>query len=290
LGKALKNEDPVYRVEAALALWRILNQPRAIDFLAAMIDETDSPGSFEAVVALGEVGPEAISVSDSLVAALDHAEPDVRRATADVLSGLGPKVIETVAGRIQQGSLRQPAPAAYVLGQVLADLRESVFYQDGVDQATFESAAGPVMRSAAPALVSLMSDSREAIRQSASRSLAQAGLLAMPFLLDLLVSDNRVARQAAIETLVRVESCLPPSAVSSEPIDALLGALLDRLMQRMRHADPHVRAAAFRAFATMSPGETGQPAMPLLRKALKDENLAVRRYAAQAIRDLGGDD
>jgi HEAT repeat protein len=59
LGRALKNEDPVYRVEAALALWRILQRPQAIDFLAAMIDRDQPPGAYEALMALGEIGPDA---------------------------------------------------------------------------------------------------------------------------------------------------------------------------------------------------------------------------------------
>jgi HEAT repeat protein len=58
----------------------------------------------------------------------------------------------------------------------------------------------------------------------------------------------------------------------------------------MEHRDPAVRAAAFRAFASMSFGPQARAALPLLRRALKDENLAVRRYAAQALRDAGSED
>jgi len=58
----------------------------------------------------------------------------------------------------------------------------------------------------------------------------------------------------------------------------------------MQHRDSQVRAAAYRTFASMSFQNEGQPALPLLRRALRDENLAVRRYAALAIRQLGGEE
>jgi len=290
LGKALKNEDPVYRVEAALALWRILEQPRAIDFLASITAATDAEGPYEAVMALGEIGPDASAAMDPLVDALDHPQADVRRAAADVLARLGAEVIEPVAERIRSGSLRDPAPATYVLGEVTGTLRRDVFYQGEVDRATFESAAGPVMRSAAPALVGLLSDSREAVRQSAQQALSQMGLLAVPFLLNLLDEEDAVVRQAALETLVRTESNLPPPGAANEPIKALKQSLLTRLMEQMQHRDSQVRAAAYRTFASMSFQNEGQPALPLLRRALRDENLAVRRYAALAIRQLGGEE
>jgi HEAT repeat protein len=58
----------------------------------------------------------------------------------------------------------------------------------------------------------------------------------------------------------------------------------------MEHDDPLVRTAAFRLFASMSFDQQGRDVLPLLRRALKDENLAVRRYAAQAIRNVGSED
>ncbi|MCH5372386.1 MAG: HEAT repeat domain-containing protein, partial [Planctomycetes bacterium] len=289
LGRALRNEDPAYRAQAALALWRILKQPRAIDFLASMIEPTSTEGSYDAVVALGDVGPEASSAIDRLVDALDYPQADVRRAAADVLVRLGPETIAPIAGRIQQGTLRWPAPAAYALGELVAPLRRNVFYQPTVDRSAFDSAAGPVTQFAAPALIGLLSDSRDDVRESAELALSQLGILALPYLLDLLDGDD-VVRQAAMETLIRTESKLPPRGEASEPLAALNRSLMTRLMELMQHRDSQVRGAAVRVFASLSFDGEGLPALPLLRQALKDENLAVRRYAAQAIRQLGSED
>jgi HEAT repeat protein len=290
LGRALKNEDPVYRVEAALALWRILQRPEAIDFLAEMIDPDQSVGPYEALIALQEIGPGAHRVMQRVVDALDHPQSDVRRAAADVLAGWGPPVIEPVAQRIQQGSLRWPAPAAFALGEVAGPLRDTVFYRDGLGQAEFDAAAAPVVQFAAPALIQLLSDPRDMVRQTAQQSLSQGGLLAAGPVLDLLDSDEASLRLAAMETLVRIEAYLPAAGASSEPLDALKLSLLDRLVRQMEHDDPVVRTAAFRLFASMSFDQQGREVLPLLRRALKDENLAVRRYAAQAIRNVGSED
>jgi HEAT repeat protein len=290
LGRALKNEDRVYRVEAALALWRILQRPQAIDFLAAMTDRDQPPGAYEALMALGEIGPDAMRVLPQVVAALDHPESDVRRAAADVLARWGPPVIEPVGQRLQQGTLRWPAPAAYVLGEVAGPVRDSVLYRDQVSQAEFDAAARAVVQFAAPALLPLLSDPRTAERQTAQHSLSQWGLLAVPFVLDLLLHDDPDVRRTAAETLVRIEATLPPGGTSNRPLDALKSEILSQLAGPMEHRDPAVRAAAFRAFASMSFGPQATAALPLLRHALKDENLAVRRYAAQALRAAGGED
>ncbi len=290
LGRALKNEDLGYRIQAALALWRILQQPQAIDFLAAMIDSDHPEIAYDALMALGQIGPAAQRVLPRVVAALDHPQSDVRRASADILVRWGPLVIEPVARLIQQDSLRWPAPAAYVLGEIAGDLRDSVFYRDRIDQKEFAETAQPVVQSAAPALIRLLSDPREPVRQTAQRSLAQMGLLAAPLITDLLDHQDAALRLAAAQTLVQIEAFLPPDTVSNEPLDALRRNLLKRLVRQMDQDDPDARAVAFRAFASIDFGDRGRSALPLLRRALKDENLAVRRYAAQALREVDGED
>lgn len=292
LGKALRGDDPICRVEAALALWRILQEPRAIDFLAGMIDAasgegTSAEGTYEAVMALGEIGRPAEPATDALVAALGHPQGDVRRAAADVLARLGPGSIDAVAERIEQDALESPAAAAYALGQATIPLRGHL-YSPGIEQAAFDTAAAPARR-AAQALIRLLSDERDAPRHAAQRALSQAGLLAAPPLLEALGGQDAIARRAAIETLVQIEEFLPPEDAESDPLHGLKLRVLDQLLTRMQDGDPQVRAAAFRAFAEFSFGAEGGKALPLLRRALRDENLAVRKFAAQAIRGLGSD-
>ena len=52
LEKALQNEDPLYRVQAALALWKISQHPQAIPALRAALKRNESETAFEAVLAV----------------------------------------------------------------------------------------------------------------------------------------------------------------------------------------------------------------------------------------------
>jgi len=85
LEKAIENEDPLYRVEAALALWKIARHDKAIPTLESIIEQDEAEGSFEAIMALLEIGPDAKSASATLVATLANDDPDLRRAAAKVL-------------------------------------------------------------------------------------------------------------------------------------------------------------------------------------------------------------
>jgi hypothetical protein len=52
--------------------------------------------------------------------------------------------------------------------------------------------------------------------------------------------------------------------------------LIPPLLELMKHSEPQVRRAAYRAFATFSLGAEGRAAEPLLRSALRDQDLAIR--------------
>jgi len=288
LEKALQSGDLVYRVEAALALWKIARHKDAVPTLESIIKRGGDPGRYEAIMALLEVGPEAESATDTLVSALALPDPDVRRAAAKVLARLGPSVLEPVEQLLSAGNLESPESAAYVLGEVLAELRETTFYNRQLDQAAFQAAARPVFVSVAPGLVGLLSHEREDVRQVASQSLAQMGIVAAWNLTGILkgsAEDERV-RQGAIDTLLRLEQYLPGESPSSVGVEFIKGKLVAPLMALMEHPRPEVRAAAYRAFAAFSFGEDGKAALPLLLKALKDPNVSIRRYATKARDEL----
>jgi HEAT repeat protein len=190
LEKALQNEDPLYRVQAALALWRISQHPQAIPALRAALKRNESETAFEAVLAVAEIGAGARAAASDLVEALNHPDPDVRRAAASALVPLGADQLEAVAQRLSDGGFQSPAAAAYVLGQLLDELRPRVFYHPLMDAQQLAAATRPVIRLAAPALVRLLAHPDAEVRQTARGSLAQMGLLAAPFLLQSLQSDK----------------------------------------------------------------------------------------------------
>jgi len=288
LEKALKSGVSVYRVEAALALWKIARHKDAIPALESVIKQGDDPGAYEAIMALSKVGPEARSATGTLVDALGHSDSDVRRAAAKVLIGLGPPVLKPVADLLSSGNLDSPESAAYVLGKILAKLRETTFHNRQLDLAAFKAATQPVLLEVAPALVDLLSHEREEVRQVASQSLAQMGIIAAWNLTGILESraEDERFRQSVIDTLLRLEQHLPGESPSSEGVEFIKGKLVPPLMALMEHPAPEVRAAAYRAFAAFSFGEDGKAALPLLLKALKDPNVSIRRYATKARDEL----
>ena len=298
LEKALQNEDPLYRIQAALALWKISRHPQAIPALEAALKLDDPEAPFQAALALAAIGAEAKVAGPALVAALGHDDADVRRAAGRAVAGLGPSQMGLVAQRLTGGGIASPAAAAYVLGEMLDSLRPRVFYHPQMDLAT---AARQEVRLAAGGWSACSLIPTWKFDRRLCGSLAQMGLLAAPFLLQNLQADVTAARPAAIEALTRLEGYLPeaslealmrlgylPEASLASPcMQAVRASLIPRLLELIKHTDPQVRRAAYRAFAKFSLGPEGKAAVPLLRNALRDEDLSIRRHAFETLQQLG---
>jgi HEAT repeat protein len=285
LQKALENEDPSYRLQAALALWKIARHPAALAALVAGLREGGAEEAFEAVTALSEIGSDAKPAAPALVEALAHEDPDVRRAAAEVLVGFGQPTLEPVA-RLLSTRPAAPEAAAFALGELLAQQRQSVFYNRELDRDAFLAATRPVVRLAAPVLAALLADQREEVHQTAVRALSQMGLLAAPFLLQTLKGNDPAARQNAIKALQRLEPYLPSDSPSSPGMEMIKPRLVADLMELMKHDEVQVRTAAYRAFAAFSLGPAARAAVPLLRSALRAEDVSIARYAYEALQQL----
>ncbi len=287
LEKALQNEDPLYRVQAALALWKIASHPQAVPALQAAFKLNDPEAAFEAILALGQIDPGAKAAAPDLVTALEHEDPDVRRAAADVLVKLGPSQLEPISQALAAGRIASPAAAAYALGEILDAMRQDVFYDPRMDAQRLAVATHTALRLVAPALIGLLPHADPEVRQTAIQSLSQMGLLAAPFLLQKLKADDAAVRPAAIAALTRLEDHLPAASPAGPGLEVFKANLVPRLMDLMRHADSQVRRAAYRAFARFAFGAGGKAATPLLRSALRDQDLSIRRYAFEALQQQG---
>jgi HEAT repeat protein len=282
LEEALENEDSLYRVEAALALWKMTHHEKAVPTLESIIQKDEAEGPFEAIMALLQVGSDANSVVDTLVATLTHNDLDLRRAAAKVLVQLGPHVLKRVAELLSDSEVDTPEEAVYALGEVLAELRTNTFYSREHDEAEFLRIKEFVFVLVEPALIPLLSHKRDEVRAAASRSLAHMGILAAPLLLPILDGEDQQARESAIDTLERLEQYLPTESPASEGVEQVKRELVKPLMALMGHTSPKVRRAAYRAFAEFSFGKEGMAAMPLLLKALRDPDAAIRSHATKA--------
>lgn len=279
---ALQDEDPLYRVEAALALWKMTRHDKAVPTLESILQRDEAEGPYEAIMALSSIGPGATSAIDTLVATLAHDDADLRHAAAKVLVQFGSTVLRRVAQLLSENEIDTPEEAIYVLGEVLAELRKSTFYDRERGEAEFLKIKEVVFDLVEPTIVPLLSDERDEVRAVASRSLSNMGILAAPFLLPLLGGDDQRARESAIDTLGRLEQFLPDESPASEGVELIKRELVKPLMELMGNRRPEVRRAAYRAFAGFSFGKEGTAAMPLLLKALRDPDAAIRSHATKA--------
>lgn len=283
----LQHDDAVFRVEAAAALWKISRHESAVPKLLEAVRGDNVDAACAAVMAFHELGPVSGEHQAALVAALQHPAADVRRAAAQLLAELGPAVIGPVTQRLSDPAAGDRRPMLFVLAAALSRSRDEVFYRPGLSQAEFATAGQPILKTTAPAIARLLADEQADIREAATAALAELGLPAALFFLQGLKSDSEPARQAAIAGLIRIEQRLPDPAVQSETLSLVKQRTAAALIGLLRHEQPAVRLAAFRGFAELGCAPAAGPLAPetlaALRDGLKDENVAIRRFAAKAV-------
>jgi hypothetical protein len=132
-------------------------------------------------------------------------------------------VIEPVAQRLQQGTLRWPAPAAYVLGEVAGPVAGFGLVPGRGDSPGGIRCRCPARWSSSPPrpCFPCCPIRATAERQTAQHSLAQWGLLAVPFVLDLLLHDDPDHPADGGRDAGADRGNLPPGGTSNRPLDAL---------------------------------------------------------------------
>jgi len=287
LTAALASDDHVYRVAAAVALWRIEKSEKTVPALIEQLRPGVGKAPFEACRAILEIGPEnRKKLAGPMVASLGHTDADVRRAAASALGRIGPDAVELLTDNLDRVNLRDAADA---LGQIASPVREAVLNHPGASEAEFRTAAAPLETTAAAALVKLLGDDDEPVRTAAAMALAKMGVVAVPALAQALRSEEETIRQAAADALLRVEQYLPTGERVSAGFKSAKRTSVPPLMAAMRYEDESVQRAAVRTFAALSiSGDYGKAAMPLLEKFLRYEDTRIRRDAARSLKRLRG--
>jgi HEAT repeat protein len=103
LVKLLDDEDPVVRVQAAAALWRIDRHAKAAAKLLEMLRAREGTGSYAAAAALGELGPGVPGALEALVEALGHPDEDTQRTASRSLGRFGPRTVPVLRTLLTSG-------------------------------------------------------------------------------------------------------------------------------------------------------------------------------------------
>lgn len=250
--EALGDESRSVRSQAATALSKFGPSAKdAIPALADVLSDDHFLVRMRAAEAIVTIGPDR-QVLPQLIAALEDSDQNVRGCAAKALAQLGDAAVDAV-------------PA---LTRKLEDPNESD--QVRVYSANALGNIGPAASGSVGALIETLrseSSRRDRLSRSASTALTGIGEPAVGPLVELLQSDDFVARKSAAKVLY----LMGPKAHAAVP--ALVEAL----------GDYNLREPAIEAL-----GQIGKPAVPALIDALGDNSK--RRdweYAARALAAIG---
>src|SRR5262245_49700107 len=301
----LGHPDAKVRGRAATALGLGPFGKQSVPALLQSLADKDPEVRRSAIIALGDIGPNAAEAVPVLATALviEEAVDDIRRA----LLKMGPTAIPVLldearkANRMYSSVFASPfcatmGPAALPhLIAALRDPNEEIRCQAARELAGFRADASP----AVPALVQALGDQSRLVQEAAASALAAVGppaRAAAPALQALVGKGDGVEKWAALQALVTLDHgrALPLLAEKvrrGESLDSTLAALASIGPPALNSLEEIFRtnSAETRAFLLTQSGIGSPEALPLVRKGLKDENPDVRWAAAQALRDSEAD-
>ncbi len=281
LSKALGDEDMSVRI-AALNGLTDLGEPA----VPKLVDELKNPAMrYWAILALGELGPQAKAAVEPLSKTLDDQQPDVRREALIALAKIGPDAAGTapaVMARLSDPDSAVRNAAALALGRM-----------------------GPSAALSADSLRKAMAGDDHLLRTVAAWALAkvepsniEAKKQAVALLTTALDEKNLPVQSAALRGLADLESpaALVPTLkhviASAEPplAEEALGLLgepsvtaLPALIAAVKRPETRGRAALMLAEL----GPKAEAAVPELATALADRDSEVRREVLFALAAIG---
>jgi HEAT repeat protein len=253
--KALKNEDPFVRVQAARGLAAL---PPAPEITAPIWEEAMADADETTVrLALDAVAQLGASAVPRLIAALEIEKH--RLEVIYILANIGPDA----------------APATEALANLTADPNEQIAHEAVLALASI----GPGAKAAAPKLAARLAEGDEANAAALAYALGKidpGAPAAQAALRKALKSDDPHFALSAAWALAQVES--PSADLASQTVPVLAAGLKSPL--------PAARQGAAEALGRL--GGLAKSAVPALEGALKDEAPEVREAAQAALAAIGG--
>lgn len=215
LEKAMGDDEPLVRVRAAQAMWRIGRSPAGLDdALARALEDEDLAVRMAALDVAAEVGPASCGLVERFAGMLDDEPPGLRAKAAAALGAVGPAAWRAVPRLVEM----LDDPVAWVAGE----------------------ASRALGRIGAPALPSLVAAFEREGALAAVVEMGASGREAMPALVCALEHESPEARWLALLALAGVIG----------PGD---GDLIPQLVELTRDPSPQVQAVALKALKAMGP-------------------------------------
>ena len=285
LDEALSSGDAVYRVTAALTLWRIDGRESAVATIAGELSSKSTPAAFAAAMALlQEIGPVSLPAQRELVRALGHADADVRRAAGRALGELGLPALALLPRALDFPDRFDRNSVIHSLGWLGETVRRAYLQNPKTELADRQVIANRVRKEVITKLAPLLADKNERDRLAAGRALARFGWISVPTMLEALQSDEPLTAGAARTALIELERYLPERPRAGEPFPATVTQLLVDLLY---HQDREVRHASFRLFDVLMIRQRDNRVRTALRNGSRDEDARIRHYAARSLKRLG---
>jgi HEAT repeat protein len=163
--------------------------PAAVVQLMGALQSEDSFQRWRAVLALGELGEQAVDATAELVDTLDDPDDNVRWAAATSLGKLGP-------------GARSAVPA---LAAALSDREDPLIHRHA---AAALGRLGPAAKDAVPGLIGALRDKDSNVREEVIDALVKIGPAAVPALIEALQDDDERVRFEAADALTKIGTTL----------------------------------------------------------------------------------
>jgi len=234
-----------------------LDAETATRLFSPLLADKDSSLRVKAIQALGDAGPSAHDrLFAKLLAWAADDDASIRQATLEALAKLGPAVGTDYQG-LAAGLKYKPLESRAFCVERLADLAE---------------AAAP----SAPEVMRLAHDDDPKLRAASLRTLTRIAKSSPDTLTEVL----KAVRDQELAVRLTAAELLSQFGREKRVVEALFAGLGDE--------SPEMRAASIKALSGMDP-HLGRDEQVFLCKALKSNQVEVRRFAAAEFARMGGD-
>ena len=284
--KSSEHEDPNRRIAAGLALWQIDQDRRGIATLISVATQATPEPALLANVTLLQVDELTDADFVSLLPALRNGDADVRLAAARVVGRSGLRIFRDLTSLLDSSNHNERLAATWALIDIVDGVRETVLYSEATSAEEFLAAARPLVVLAAPKLLPQLNEPSSTQRSAVERALAKMGPLVLGKVIPLLADQGPQGRDAALGVLQRMQRYFPDSKRKLPGLLLVKKSVAKPISAALSHENIEIRKSAVRVLAVFPLPEYRQQLEPLLRLALREENLQIRRDASSALSAL----